>query len=383
MTCIASFPLQASQNRSDQSDLHEILSSSNKSLAIKKEEILKALHNGANVNEIIHGESPLIAAVSPTRGVSFLSNIVTQKDDHNKKISLVEILLSHGADINYQDKEGNTALIKCIENLTSENCNNVAMLIQNNADINLINNKGNNALMELLHCNYNNDADNNATKDITRLLLRKGIPLNVQNKYGNTALHIAIENEQHDIAKLLVQHGASCSITNNNGIAPETVPPFKSSVNNLSYEGAFTCINEIDSVETSKEVKNLLIPFKAIIRRELESYDRLTNLKRELKNTREDVYNDWVRFMIFKRGTHDKAHENGICFLPDLVIEKIFEYTCPTLPNTRAFWKQEKSEVESKKRASSHSLELKEDSERLSKKLKCEENIDDEKNHLN
>ena len=43
---------------------------------------------------------------------------------------------------------------------------------------------------------------------------------NVQNKYGNTALHFAMKNNNEEIIKLLLSNGAKINIKNRKGFTP-------------------------------------------------------------------------------------------------------------------------------------------------------------------
>ncbi|HJD63895.1 MAG TPA: ankyrin repeat domain-containing protein [Rickettsia endosymbiont of Sericostoma sp.] len=52
--------------------------------------------------------------------------------------------------------------------------------------------------------------------DLTNHLLTKA-NVNIQNKLGNTPLHLAIKNNHPDMAKILLEWGAKSDIANNNG----------------------------------------------------------------------------------------------------------------------------------------------------------------------
>ena len=48
-------------------------------------------------------------------------------------------------------------------------------------------------------------------------LLSNGAAINYQNRYGNTALHIAAKKGNFEVVKALVEKGANTTIKNNDG----------------------------------------------------------------------------------------------------------------------------------------------------------------------
>ena len=57
-------------------------------------------------------------------------------------------------------------------------------------------------------------------RSIVELLLKKGAEPNIQNNYGNSALHLAYKNENIFIINLLLEYGAEQKIKNINGLYP-------------------------------------------------------------------------------------------------------------------------------------------------------------------
>lgn len=53
--------------------------------------------------------------------------------------------------------------------------------------------------------------------DAVKLLLDKGANVNLQDDFGNTALHFASQNHSLDIARLLLNYKANANIQDNNG----------------------------------------------------------------------------------------------------------------------------------------------------------------------
>ena len=63
-------------------------------------------------------------------------------------------------------------------------------------------------------------------KSIVELLLLKGADPNIQNKFGNSALHIAYKNDNVFIINLLIEHGADTKLKNSNRILPWQMSKF-------------------------------------------------------------------------------------------------------------------------------------------------------------
>lgn len=62
-----------------------------------------------------------------------------------------------------------------------------------------------------LACKYGNDT-------LVEQLINDGIDINLQNKYGQTALLLALEEEQLSLAEMLINKGANVNIATNDGI---------------------------------------------------------------------------------------------------------------------------------------------------------------------
>lgn len=139
---------------------------------------------------------------------------------------LINILISENADVNCTDKHGNTALIEACK---KEDEAVISLLLINGADINKSNSdgqtplliatsKGTKRIVDVLIANH---ADVNSVDDfgfsclmhsiksephnigIVRTLLGAGVDLNLSSVDGNTALLIAIKEQQTDIVNIL------------------------------------------------------------------------------------------------------------------------------------------------------------------------------------
>jgi len=158
---------------------------------------------------------------------------------------LIEILIGHGADINFQNKFGVTPLQTAVVN---ENVEAVRTLLKMGAIPDLTNHSGYTALLlasegdeveivkMLLEAGANpniteNDEDgtalhrtvskqSQANVEIAKLLIQGGADLNYRNTEGNTALHWASGNNKLTIAKILVEAGAEVNVRNEDGLTP-------------------------------------------------------------------------------------------------------------------------------------------------------------------
>jgi len=63
-------------------------------------------------------------------------------------------------------------------------------------------------------------------KSVVELLLLKGADPNIQNKFGNSALHLAYKNDNVFIINLLIEHGADTKLKNSNRILPWQMSKF-------------------------------------------------------------------------------------------------------------------------------------------------------------
>ena len=102
--------------------------------------------NGANVNAVSGGETPLIAVAQ---------NSIMNKDD---QLTIVDKLITSGANINHQDEYGKTPLILATES--------------------------------------------NSPK-IVNILLLSGADINIQDRNNETALDIAVSNEMAEIHQII------------------------------------------------------------------------------------------------------------------------------------------------------------------------------------
>ena len=63
-------------------------------------------------------------------------------------------------------------------------------------------------------------AADSSNTGVVRLLLQKGAGVNKQNHYGDTALHCAVNGNKTDVMEVLLKHGASTDIKDCDGDTP-------------------------------------------------------------------------------------------------------------------------------------------------------------------
>ena len=129
----------------------------------------------------------------------------------NKKI--IELLISYGANINYQNNIGNTPLIEAC--YRKNNLSVINYLIKNNAKINKRCYNGETALFKACrHC----------TLDTVKYLIKHGADINLQNNIGNTPLIEACYRFYNiELIEYLIKEGADVNISNIYGVTPLSI----------------------------------------------------------------------------------------------------------------------------------------------------------------
>ena len=130
-------------------------------------------------------------------------------------LNFVKLLIRAGADVNWKDKIGNTALnraaylgeVKCVEKL-----------IQSGAEINI---GSTTPLMA---------AAKIGQVECLKLLIREGADLDILGKDGLTALMVAALKEQVETVKQLIRQGADLDVQDENGVTALVWAAFKGQV---------------------------------------------------------------------------------------------------------------------------------------------------------
>lgn len=136
----------------------------------------------------------------------------------------VEYCLNEGADINCRDKFKSTPLFYAV---TTNNYPMVDFLLRQKADISFLYQDKEN----LLHIAVVYHGRFHHSTDIVELLIRNGIQVDCQNKYGNTPLFLACTAfaVNREVIEVLIKEGADMDLKNNYGISPYSM----SAVNNM------------------------------------------------------------------------------------------------------------------------------------------------------
>lgn len=125
-------------------------------------------------------------------------------------LNVVQLLLQKNANINHQNAQGHSPLQYACSKGWSDV---VATLLKHGADVNIRDKRGDTCLHRLASL---------GRVELIKVLLNK-IPkpnLDAQNAEGNTALHIACEDDEVSSALLLLDHGASVDIENRDKKSP-------------------------------------------------------------------------------------------------------------------------------------------------------------------
>ena len=126
------------------------------------------------------------------------------------QLDAMTLLIKQGANVNLQDKEGETALHYAVDG-SDVSCEVLSCLIENGANFDAFSNSGCTPLMKAIH---------NQLIQVVTYLIEHGANIDLQDKNGNTALHHAVGVTNFcDIIDHLVTGGAS-HICNNQGLTP-------------------------------------------------------------------------------------------------------------------------------------------------------------------
>lgn len=128
-------------------------------------------------------------------------------------LTMVELLLRHGADPNAQDGGGHTALY-CLANQyqTSDGGDVVRALVQNGANVNA--NDG------VKHCTALHMAARRGNLEIAEALLECGADIDARDSLGDTPLRRSVNCDKIQVASLLLARGGDFRSIGNKGLTP-------------------------------------------------------------------------------------------------------------------------------------------------------------------
>ncbi|TGZ53653.1 uncharacterized protein [Temnothorax longispinosus] len=192
-------------NRANVKDSSELLN-----IAVKKEciEIVEALlQHVADINASDkYGRTALhFTALSESKG--FFENF-TNKDPDTIKGEIAKLLLSKGANVDAQTKNGVTTLHAAIQEGYEKV---VEALLEYNANVN------SRVKSDITPLHLSAQRGN---KKISTMLLNKGANVNAKQKNGTTALHIATQKGHKKVVKVLLKCGAKVDSKMKNDITP-------------------------------------------------------------------------------------------------------------------------------------------------------------------
>lgn len=127
------------------------------------------------------------------------------------KHEIVKFLINHGINVNVKDSRGRTPLFPAVQNGRAEI---VRYLVDKGADVHARDNEGNSVLSRLV---FKEDPE---TLQIAAFILDKGLDPKKQNKYGDTAFHLAVQSANLPLLKLIQQKSGPCEVKNNRGQTP-------------------------------------------------------------------------------------------------------------------------------------------------------------------
>lgn len=169
----------------------------------KIEAVKSKLKNGSDLDKIDKktGKSPLIMAIT------------------NQSISMIELLIENGADLDYDSWEDRTPLSYAIE---TGNIEIVALLLKNGANLHLIYtyrtyrhtevpspNKYITSWKQVYGTSLIDAIYRQVDIKIVELLLEYGSSVNTQDSFKKTPLAFAIEKENTDLVRFLLEEGAN------------------------------------------------------------------------------------------------------------------------------------------------------------------------------
>lgn len=126
----------------------------------------------------------------------------------NTSKDVSKLLIANGADVNAQNRDGDTPLIEAAKGADKEL---VELLVASGADVNA---KGRDDLTAL------DNAAQQGRTDIVKFLLAKGAHIHPSDKARTTPLHLAAEHGKKDMAKFWIAKGANVNAKNEHGETP-------------------------------------------------------------------------------------------------------------------------------------------------------------------
>ncbi len=147
----------------------------------------------------------------------------------------VKILIDGGADLNLQDKFGQSPFSACLPYIGNDSTENtVNILLEAKIDLNIQSIYGNTVLMHIIFCH-------NGPENIIKMLIEEGIDVNIQNEDGDTALMLCIKHysPNKNIIKMLTECSDLELKNNNNETALDVLTNYVISKDKLEIVKSF------------------------------------------------------------------------------------------------------------------------------------------------
>ncbi len=179
-------------------------------------------HRNTTITKLLldRGASPSLALDADVRFP--LHSIIS--DGHKDALSLVQMLLEHGADVDLVDDQGMTAIALAVE---KENLEVVHLLLQKNAKTTLQPSTYSQRTNILVLATSIRTTPVKSLKT-AQLMLEHGLDVNICTGRDETPLWWAAKNGNLGVARLLLDHGASIDVQN-----VEDITPLMAAIKNL------------------------------------------------------------------------------------------------------------------------------------------------------
>jgi ankyrin repeat protein len=183
-------------------------------------------HANINVADDCKWLTPLhLAAQDTIHDASFRSNKQSKGSQlRSPAVEITRLLCAvekpYPADLNYQDKDGNTPLhhASILQNETAGEI--MLLLLKTGANPNISNNRGQTPMHLFMHNNFLRSFD--FFHDIIHLMLYQGYDTNLQSQNGCTSIHLAIYHRDIDSAISLLERNAQLHLVWNKPTRWET-----------------------------------------------------------------------------------------------------------------------------------------------------------------
>lgn len=230
---IKKYSIDTLYNKLRSKDADVIQAVKQKKINLNKETILgyTVLSYAAIDNEVEIVRLLLESGAKPDAGINFpLYEVCWTGEKIQNRYEVINLLLQYGANIN--KKHRNTTYTPLMATIKKQKGYYASYLVSHGAKVNILNSDGESALMLAIDYKINK-----YESSVIRKLIDTGANVNYIAKNGNTALSIACFNGDYDTVKLLLQNGASVSVTKKN---KNEIP-----ILNACYSGSIDCVNEL------------------------------------------------------------------------------------------------------------------------------------------